>query len=504
MLRTDFRDDVFEGNRKYNLINNPDGTVSLVDVTEYTQVGDSFGASEVNQITEAVNQAFQYASNGKELIAGAITGKGVPTDPADTFQQMADNISAIETGTKIIGEGTATVKYGENISKGNMVYVRKHFGMDDPQFKYDLQPGFPIQHSMAYSPDGMYFVLSSKSMSPYLAIYKRNSGGTYTKLANPSVMPAYSVDYVRFSPDGNHLAVLGNHNCFYIYKRNGDTFTLLAQPDITPNGNGVRDISFSPDGRYMAVSATSGSYYRPWIYKRNGDNYVKLADLDGLSGSKNYYSCKFSPDGKYLAVGGSYLLYRVNGNDTFTLIENAFGTPYMDNADGLTCDWSPDGKQFISSSTNNTGGFALHTYSSTDYFTRTYISIPEGYRVESLRFSNDGQYIGVVTLQDPRMLFYKKNGSTFTILSGKPVQRPTMTNMHLIEFNPVYPEIAFSYQNDTVTYIRFYVDDLLGDYAYKFSNKYQDLFTPNFIKIGYATESGNAGTTHNIVTLPFN
>lgn len=109
MLRTDFKDDVFEGNRKYNLVDNPDGTVSLIDTTEYVQEGDAFGATEVNQIAEAVNEAFQSASDGKQAIKNAITGVDpeviIPADP--TFAQLATAIGDIETGIDT-SDATAT------------------------------------------------------------------------------------------------------------------------------------------------------------------------------------------------------------------------------------------------------------------------------------------------------------------------------------------------------------------------------------------------------------
>lgn len=56
-LKTDYKDDVFEGNRKYRMINNDDGTVSFEDVTEYAQQGDMFSAKELNGIGDEVNRA---------------------------------------------------------------------------------------------------------------------------------------------------------------------------------------------------------------------------------------------------------------------------------------------------------------------------------------------------------------------------------------------------------------------------------------------------------------
>lgn len=58
-LKTNYVDDVLDTTknklRKYKQIQNDDGTVSFVDVTEYTQVGTSFGAKDINDTNAAIN-----------------------------------------------------------------------------------------------------------------------------------------------------------------------------------------------------------------------------------------------------------------------------------------------------------------------------------------------------------------------------------------------------------------------------------------------------------------
>lgn len=54
-LKTDYKDDVFSGNRKYQKTDNPDGTISLVEKTAYSQKGDTFSAADINEINKAVN-----------------------------------------------------------------------------------------------------------------------------------------------------------------------------------------------------------------------------------------------------------------------------------------------------------------------------------------------------------------------------------------------------------------------------------------------------------------
>ena len=58
-LKTNYKDDVLDTSknekRKYRMIQNEDGTVSFEDVTEYTQIGDTFGAADMNKTNEEVN-----------------------------------------------------------------------------------------------------------------------------------------------------------------------------------------------------------------------------------------------------------------------------------------------------------------------------------------------------------------------------------------------------------------------------------------------------------------
>lgn len=58
-LKVDYKDDILDesmiGRRKYKLINNEDGTISIVDETSYTQRGDFLSAEDLNKINESIN-----------------------------------------------------------------------------------------------------------------------------------------------------------------------------------------------------------------------------------------------------------------------------------------------------------------------------------------------------------------------------------------------------------------------------------------------------------------
>jgi len=100
-MKTDWKDDIFT-QRKIRLTENSDGTVTPVDATTYTQKGDSFGAKELNEIGTEINEVKKSVSDGKALVAAAITAKRVATAATATFKEMAANIGRI-----VLGSGNA-------------------------------------------------------------------------------------------------------------------------------------------------------------------------------------------------------------------------------------------------------------------------------------------------------------------------------------------------------------------------------------------------------------
>lgn len=96
-LPVNFQDDIISANmggrRKYNLINNPDGTVSLEDVTEYTQVGSDYGAKQINATNEAVNACYSSKETedrlGKKINTSEIVNSASSLLSATSISQVA-------------------------------------------------------------------------------------------------------------------------------------------------------------------------------------------------------------------------------------------------------------------------------------------------------------------------------------------------------------------------------------------------------------------------------
>ena len=98
-LRTNYKDDILSGDRKYRMITNSDGTVSFQDVTDYTQEGDTFGALDINATNTAVN-ALQEA-NGDTDISGI--GDGTNTGAIHTLNTTLNGVLGWTTLQSVTG-----------------------------------------------------------------------------------------------------------------------------------------------------------------------------------------------------------------------------------------------------------------------------------------------------------------------------------------------------------------------------------------------------------------
>ena len=177
---------LMNGEEQIASVDLPVGTVEIPDNTvlyeeDSESMGDVITAENItikdtnNNFTSthvegALNELFQSASNGKTLIANAITGKGVKTNATDSFQTMATNIENISggsggitpTGTKEITQnGTydvtnfATVlvnvtSSGGTLESGTITPTKQSTTLDIPTtkkcsnlvfFQHEMKPG---------------------------------------------------------------------------------------------------------------------------------------------------------------------------------------------------------------------------------------------------------------------------------------------------------------------------------------------------------------------------
>ena len=89
------------------------------------RIDNLLNVAGVDEVTQRIEQVFQSVSDGKSLLADAITDKGIITSPEDTFAKMSANIKAItsEDGMHGIDTSSFTAR-PEDIVEGKTAGVK--------------------------------------------------------------------------------------------------------------------------------------------------------------------------------------------------------------------------------------------------------------------------------------------------------------------------------------------------------------------------------------------
>lgn len=89
LLPVDYTDAVWAGLKRYNQINNEDGSVSFQDITAYTGKEKSFfGAKDANRMNEALNTIMSMVENGTDLYTAF---QNYFAEQKTMFEQEADS-----------------------------------------------------------------------------------------------------------------------------------------------------------------------------------------------------------------------------------------------------------------------------------------------------------------------------------------------------------------------------------------------------------------------------
>lgn len=293
-----------------------------------------------------------------------------------------------------------------------------------------------VPTKLAISPDSAYYVVSH-SITPFLSIYKRE-GDSFTRLPNPDILPGGSVNGISFAHEGNYLAVTHTGgSTLTIYKREGDAFTKLPDPFILPSKSPL-SCAFSPDGTLLATTQSSSPYYI--VYKREEDVFTKIDTPVAGSGSK---VIRFSPDGTYLMVSHPnatpYISIFKREGDSFTKLPAPIGWSYTSYTTDI--DMSPD----------NTYMAVAHTYTpyttiykrEGDSFVRSPTMSPilpnDG---RGVSFSSDGTLLTAAHDSAPFLTTYKREGDSFIKIEN-PSALPS-ANGGNVAYSPDGAHLAFT------------------------------------------------------------
>lgn len=179
VLPVDFQDDILaesmNGRRKYQMITNSDGTVSFVDVTEYTQVGSNFGQAQVNATNEAVNESADknkiiddkddlVANSQAGMMAGALAVKAIREELNQNLNTEYEKILEITdlTGAGIIPGFRNYKEFVIMISASG--YITSHY----------------LAKNMITTPINLQSSYTYESAGSRMAAIRIDANGTYT------------------------------------------------------------------------------------------------------------------------------------------------------------------------------------------------------------------------------------------------------------------------------------------------------------------------------------
>lgn len=286
------------------------------------------------------NQLVSGGISGQILIDGQMNSPYVNTYAVNGIDASQINLLDDTSGlygvntTVYYSEFTPNKEYLALTTTNNVLIFKRGANSYNWLSSLSLTGGYQC----AWDSNGEYLV-TGKSTSPYFQVFRR-SGDTFTLLSQPATIPStvcYACDI--FVDAGTINVMLGNQTQLLRYTISGNTVT--HQTTSTPGF--INELKFSNDGTYLAV-ATNNTAERIIVYKRTGTTFTQLTIPAGTGFATVGLSVCWSSDGTYLVLGGggatspslasSIRIYKRSG-DTFSFLTSLTNFP-LTNGQGVS------------------------------------------------------------------------------------------------------------------------------------------------------------------------
>ena len=246
-------------------------------------------------VTAKLNEVFQSVSNGKSLIASAITDKGITTAADATFQVMATNIGKISSGSD---QSISNVLYAKSCNSNIFKVLSKIKLSENPTVSnislYINDTLFPITeftkiNDYEFHLSGDFSALSENDsvvISTNSGLYFDSNITSYNVLAVVLANPIFELPkpqlyngkyvtqlYTQF--DREYYAAVNEYN-------NDDDYFAISMIAI-PNDNWVFPIVVSNNANYAhaTTSYNFGTLNQNYVLEYDGNTYYFSYEISG-------------------------------------------------------------------------------------------------------------------------------------------------------------------------------------------------------------------------------
>lgn len=255
-------------------------------------------------------------------------------------------------------------------------------------------------NTVRWSPDGNYLAVGTNS--GLVVVYSYTAAtNTYTQLTTFSHGAA--VYKVAWHPTGNYLAMAGGYVAaataeHRVFSFNGSTLTELTGCRVAIDTLFAYALGWSPNGNYLALAGGNESDTSTYVYSFNGTTLTQAASLNG-TGSQTQSDINWRDNNVFAMAGqnGSVLrFFYFTAPSTLAFITTGSNQTASGYGNNMGVDWHPSGNWVVVTAT---GGAALFAYNSgTQTITvvsSTAIALASGTNVQDIRWNPAGTVVAL-------------------------------------------------------------------------------------------------------------